>query len=104
MVAYVSMAPVGCILKREFAQRRKAFLTHRSTNHWAAQGFRFNAVRFYTSEKEALFRERMAGVVERLPKRRLTELGETVAGLKDPPYAMVNERRKRRKLEQDKFC
>lgn len=89
IVAYVSMAPVQHVLKREFVSRRRAFNDRATSSHWAACGFKRNGMpRTYTTAAAVEFKARYQAHVDRLPPMELTEVGKRLAGLYDEPHDM----------------
>lgn len=87
IVAYVSMAPVRYILKREFALRRRAFEDRATSSHWAACGFKRNGLpRTYSTELGHEFKRKYAAHKAAQPRIKLTKVGKRLAGVYDEPY------------------
>ncbi|ELR16740.1 uncharacterized protein ACA1_090380 [Acanthamoeba castellanii str. Neff] len=75
IVAYVSMAPRQYLLPRELGPRVRAFHDRATSSHWAACGFKRNAVpRTYTTEAHNLFKERYKAHLASLPQGQETKI------------------------------
>lgn len=84
IVAYVSMAPRQYLLPRELGPRVRAFHDRATSSHWAACGFKRNAVpRTYTTEAHNLFKERYKAHLASLPQVELTDAVGSLMGLGD---------------------
>jgi hypothetical protein len=89
IVAYISMAPVEHVLKRELVSRRRAFNDRATSSHWAACGFKRNGMpRTYSTAAAIEFKARYLAHMAKLPQMELTEVGKRLAGVYDEPRDM----------------